>query len=289
MDILFLSLQASLIYGLAGISVRAAMTVSGGFDLVVAIAALASAEVIIAFANALEVKTVLGYMGVISIGLVSAGLLGVFWSAKEKLFGLKKLSSLSVFIGSFGALIIAIGLVGILRGPGLKTIEGSIGQTWDVFGTGHYIGSGTFVGLVVGCIALLLSSVWLRSRRGYALRLYAMNPSFAQEVGVDGSSVVKSGTIFACVCAGVAGSIVGIVGGSTPELGMTVFLYGVGAALLFESKKMLFPLVAGLLFGIMQVGTQLILAPAWTQSLMFALIVVILLFRGTSRELSDVR
>jgi branched-subunit amino acid ABC-type transport system permease component len=70
---------------------------------------------------------------------------------------------------------------------------------------------------------------------------------------------------------------------------MKAFLYGAGAALLFESREMLAPLPAGLMLGAMHVGIQLVLAPAWAESVMFALVVAVLLWRGTSREVGSVR
>lgn len=166
-------------------------------------------------------------------------------------------------------------------------MEGIAGQAVELLDT--YVGAGVVAGLMIMGVVMLGSLIWLRRPGGYSLRLYAMNPPLAHEIGIEEVHLRRLGTVHVGLCAGAAGCSLAITGGSTPELGMKVFLYGAGAALLFESRELLAPLPAGLMLGAMHVGLQLVLAPAWTESIMFALIVAVLLWRGTSREVGGVR
>ncbi|SEN38362.1 ABC transporter permease subunit [Nitrosomonas marina] len=288
METLFFVLQIGLIYGIAGLAVRMILSVSGGgFDLFVAISALISAEIGIAVANFWQADSISEVLLACCIGILSAGLIGYLWSVLISLSKLRKSPALAIFIGSFGALMFIMGSVGVLRGPGLRTFENISGQTIDFLNM--YVGIGIFSGLTLTGMAILISLAFLKLPIGYALRLYTINPFLSLEIGINKDRVRQLGTIFTGFLAGVAGCAMALTGGSTPELGMKLFLYGIGAALLFESRELFYPLISGFILGAMQVGIQLYLAPAWSESIMFAVIVTVLILRGTSREVSGVR
>jgi len=53
---------------------------------------------------------------------------------------------------------------------------------------------------------------------------------------------------------------------------------------LFESRALFAPILAGALLGAAHVTLQLLIAPSWAESVMFAVIVALILVRGTVRE-----
>lgn len=288
MDLLLFALQTGLAYGLAGVAVRITLTVTGSFNFFVAIAAVLSAELGIVIGNAGAVESFFGTFIAAFAGVMIAAVAGYLWSHVGSLTKTSQSASqLTVFVGSLGALMFVIGFTGVMRGPGLRTIEGIAGKSVGFFGS--YVGISVIVGVAVTGLIIIGSFLWLRMREGYSLRLYAMNPYLSKEIGIDENKLRRSGTIFAGVCAGAAGCSLAFSGGSTPEIGMKIFLFGAGAALLFESRELLVPLLAGLILGLMQVGIQLILAPAWSESVMFALVILVLLWRRSSREAGDLR
>lgn len=283
MDLFLLAIHLGLAYGLAGLAVRVALSVSGGFDLFVAVAALLGAEFTIAVANGCAVDNTGGAMAAAVFGILLAGMSGWLWSSFGKLFG----SGTTTFVGSLGVLMAVIGFIGTVRGPGLRMVDGLSGVTLDLLVIN--VGAGVIAGLLVTLVVAIAGIIWLRQSSGYALRLYVMNPELAQEIGITEHSLRSWGAAYLGLCAGAAGSSLALIGGSTPELGMKVFLYGAGAALLFESRDLVSALLAGLILGALHIGLQLFFAPAWAESIMFVLVVAVLMIRGSSREIGGLR
>lgn len=288
LDLALIGIQVALVYVLAGMAVRLAMFVQGGFDLLPAVTAVLAAEVAIAL-FARYSNWVLQGIGGLLIALLVVILASYIWALATKHLFARGIDGNGIMLTSFGLLILVSGVVGALRGPGLVAADFVAGRSIILDGGGIILSMAALLSIGLS-LALLVGVLGFRHTNiGYALRLYSMNPQFAAEIGINKSQMRRTGLILAGLLGAGAGLSMALVNGSTPELGLKVFLYGAGAALLFESRTLWAPIAAGTLLGSAHVALQLVVAPAWAESLMFTGIVALVLAKGNGRDIGGNR
>ena len=287
LDLILITIQFALVYGLAGMAVRLAMAVQGGFDLSPAIAAVLAAETCVALGNLFNGSGSWGLLVAAIGGFAPGGAVGLSWSAFSARFLGEAADGKGVLLASLGLLMLVSGMIGLARGPGLTVLNLLAGETVPV--AGIVLSASLLVALAVSLLPLVGEGWHARTRSGYALAVFVMNEPFAVELGVNQAMMRRHGLVLACLLGAGAGMSLGLVNGSYPDLGLKVFLYGAGAALLFESRALFAPVLAGALFGAAHVVLQLVIAPSWAESVMFAAVVALILGRGTGRELGGNR
>ena len=285
-DLVLIGTQVALVYVLAGTAVHLAMSVQGGFDLLPAVTAVLSAEVAMTLFGDRSHVMLYG-IGELLVALLFVALSSYLWALAAVRLSAQGIDENGIMLTSFGLLIVISGAIGALRGPGLVVADFVAGRSFVfddiIFSMTALLSIGLSLILLMGVLALRYTHT------GYALRLYAMNPQFATEIGINKTRMRQAGLVLSGLLGAGAGLSTALVNGSTPELGLKVFLYGAGAALLFESRTLWAPIAAGILLGSTHVALQLIVAPAWAESLMFTGIIVLVVIKGSARSMGGIR
>lgn len=281
LDFALIAIQLSLVYGVSGIAVRLALAVQGGVDLFPAFVALVGSELFVEVCNRFVVSGIWPSLSaIVSFGFCI--FLGIGWAIFSRSFFTPFFEGKNTLLVSLGLLLATSGCVGLWRGPGLVVFDAFAGKTLGF--VDFSVGAGMVMAIGVSLSALLIISIYLRLRPGYALKLFLMNPDFAIELGVEQSRMQGAGLVLASLLGASAGMSLALVSGSYPDLGIKIFLYGAGAALLFESKVLLAPLLGGATLGVFHVCLQLAVSPSWAEGIMFAAVIFVILAKGTDRD-----
>lgn len=286
--ILLLSSVQGVIFALAALPVRIQLSLFDGFDFAVAVAILVSSEVFSVVARALSCSA--GAKVAIASGLSLAASVGlmVAWNRIVDVMSQSPHSGrkVNLFVLSLGLSVVAAGLVGLLRGPGLRQSDLNNLSRVSLVGGVSLEHSVAYALLMSGAV-LVLTFGWLRLRSGFSLLLLAEDPALAREVGVDRSRIVLPAAVVGGLSAGVVGSYYALASGSTIEIGLSLFLYGAGSALVFSDFRAF--VWGGLLLGSLLVWLQLVVSPSWANALVFACVVSLVGIRGSSRLRQGVR
>lgn len=285
MTIAILALMQGVVFANVGVAVRTQYSMFRGFDFMVGGLVLVCAEVFAwtggLFPNHRWWGLVAAWLAALVMGLMGARTWN--WVVLRIWGGHWKLGA-AMFVGSLGASTAVSGLIGLLRGPGL--VQGPWGFADLSVGTIAFV---TLAGLVVnGATVAVLWGVH-RSRRGFALVLYGQNPEFAMDVGVSARGAAGAASLVTGMSCGAVGGYLALADGSRPELSMLIFLYGAAAALLIPRPTLPSALLGGLLLGACHVLAQLFVSPAIAGMLLFAVVAMLILVRGSSRAVEGVR
>jgi len=222
-----------------------------------------------------------------AVSIATGIVLAVVWNTVvDRLWPDRLVLGSGVFILSLGFSTFVTGAVGLVRGPGLRL------PPWDMpswaFGNANF-GIPSAYGFISGLAACCGLIIWSRTRLGFAFDLWAQNQVFAIEIGISRRMLLIGTGISTGTLVGVAGAYGALANGSTPESGLSLFLYGAGAALLLPKPLLLSSLQGGLVLGILLVLAQLLISPSLATVVVFGAVASALLFRGTSRVSQGLR
>jgi branched-subunit amino acid ABC-type transport system permease component len=287
MNIVLLAVTQGLVFAALGAAVRLQYSLFRGFDLIIAPIAVLAAEMFLLAAKLFPQATLPALVVCTFVAIGAGVVLAVLWNAiVDRLWHGRNVLGSGIFILSLGFTTLVTGAVGLGRGPGLRVVP------WEMpsltFGNTN-VGIPTAYGIVWGLMICIGTTVWSRSRLGFAFDLWAQNQAFATEIGISRRMLLIGSGISTGALAGVAGAYTALANGSTPEGGLILFLYGAGAALLLPKPLLICSLQGGFFLGILLVVTQLVASPAFATVVLFGAVTAILLIRGTSRVSQGLR
>jgi branched-subunit amino acid ABC-type transport system permease component len=269
------------LFALCGAAVRIQFTVFRGFDFICAVAVLLSAEAFIWCTRLGTGTETISFSLALLSALVTASFITAVWNmVVDRAFFHRKELGGGLLILSLGISTGITGLIVLLRGPGLRqsaiTMSGILGNP-------------AMLVILLGGPVLITIILWTTNRAGLALNLWAQDSAFATEIGIDRRRLAPVSGLLGGACLGIVGSYFAIAGGSSPEIGLPAFLYGAASALLLPGTTIGQSVLGGLILGPLFVALQLIVAPAVSNSILFALALGLLLYRGTSRNAQQLR
>lgn len=287
MSLILLALTQGLIFAALGAAVRLQYSLFRGFDVVIAPIAVVSGETFLLTTRLFPHATLFALAVCTAVSIATGVVLAVAWNTViDKLWPDRLVLGSGIFIVSLGFSTFVTGAVGLGRGPGLRL------PSWDMpslaFGNANF-GIPSAYGFILGLAACSGLIIWSRTRLGFAFDLWAQNQVFATEIGISRRMLLIGTGVSTGTLVGVAGSYGALANGSTPESGLTLFLYGAGAALLLPKPLLLSSLQGGLALGILLVLAQLEISPSLATVLVFGAVTSALLFRGTSRVSQGLR
>jgi branched-subunit amino acid ABC-type transport system permease component len=189
-----------------------------------------------------------------------------------------------LLLASLGFSLAMSGVVGWIRGPGLRQVV--------VLPSSSLLPNvPSSVSFALGIGAPLLASVfiWTRTKSGLALDLLAQNATFAREIGIERSTIAAQAGLVAGLLGGITGCYFALSSGSHPEIGLTGFLLGAGAAFVSTRRSITSALPGGILIASLQVGLQHVLAPAIATAIVFLVVLSLILTRGPDRVHESLR
>ena len=134
------------------------------------------------------------------------------------------------------------------------------------------------LGLTAGLV-VLLHLFMTRSRAGVYMRAVAENPPLAQASGVDAAAVVRWTWIIGASGAAVAGVLYGLTVQLRPELGFSLILPLFAAAILGGTGSLYGAVIGGLVVGLAENLSVMVIPASYKPAVPFLLILAILYFR----------
>ena len=135
---------------------------------------------------------------------------------------------------------------------------------------------------VLGLTAVLVMVLHLfmtRSRTGVHMRAVAENPSLARASGVDVDAIVRWTWIIGASGAAVAGVLYGLTVQLRPELGFSLILPLFAAAILGGTGSLYGAVIGGLIVGLAENLSVMVIPSSYKPAVPFLLILAILYFR----------
>lgn len=286
MTLVLLFASEALLIAAAALAVKTQLALFRGFDLGVAAAVLLAAESAISVAGLFPEGNGLA----LTVGAFAGALLAIAWMSGWNLAVtrlLKKHHSPGtfLFVFSLGTSTAMSALVGILRGPGLQQMDYmDIGRQI----VGIPLRSPT-LGVLVGVPLMALFLFLLQQRSWLSIDLLAQDREFSLEIGVKPKRSAVAGAVMTGLSAAFVGWYMAFSSGSTPELGLQMFLLGAGGALLLPGSNLSNAILGGLMLGATHVLLQLLVAPSLSMAILFVGILILVAWRGTSRKAQGVR
>lgn len=184
----------------------------------------------------------------------------------------------------FQLLLMTIGVAFLIRN-GIQFFSTSemrsfaVDITTSVHFAGLHIGRMQLVVVLIGTVLLGLTGVMLKyTWLGKAMRALADNVELAEVAGIDTGRVVQATWLLGSGFAGIAGILsASSIGVMTPNLGFSQLLGLFAAAVLGGVGNAYGALVGGILLGLAQEWSTLLLSTQWKSGVGFAILVVTLI------------
>lgn len=269
--------SSALFVAFCAVVARFQFTLLGGFDFTVAAGFTIAAELLIFFSSRAPLCGSTPFIGHVVIVGAAIGLARYGWSSLALRFSLSGDRARTIAVASLGVAAVVQGLIGLIRGPGLRELALSpTCPNSGLSGTGE---PSLASALGVGVIGLVLLALWRRTRSGFAFELYTENERFATSLGVHPSQLVAASAILTGILSASVGGYLVVLGGSTPQSGSLPFLLGTAAALLVASRSLIVTVLSGLMVGSALASLQLLFASTTATAVVLGAVIVQLGFR----------
>lgn len=188
--------------------------------------------------------------------------------------------------GMLQLLLVTIGIAFLLRN-GIQFVASSTPLSLDVDNTtsiellGLRVGRTELLVLAAGAVVLVAVGLALRyTRLGQVMRAVADDIGLAESAGIATERVVIATWLFAGGLAGLAGVLLaGALGSMTPNLGFVVLISLFAAVLLGGIGNVYGALLGGLIIGLAQEWSTLLVDARWKVAVGFAALILVLLLR----------
>ncbi|MEM7043916.1 MAG: branched-chain amino acid ABC transporter permease [Pseudomonadota bacterium] len=186
---------------------------------------------------------------------------------------------MTLVFASFGIALLVRNLILIGFGPDpyyySRTLQKAIRMPGDILVMPDQIFVLGLTIVLVICLHLFLT----RSRAGIAMRGVAENPSLASACGIDVDAVIRWTWILGGVGAAVAGVLYGLTVQLRPELGFSLLLPLFAAVILGGTGSMYGAVVGGLIVGLAENLSVMVIPASYKPAIPFLLILLILYVR----------
>ena len=221
----------------------------------------------------------------LALPLVLATAGGLGWTIERAAF--RRL----IHAGTQSPLIAAVGLslflqefIRLTQGARARWMPPLIAGGTEIFTSGGFTVSLTYAQILVVALAVALSLVqgWMLARTGFGRRYRAVadDPRMAALLGVDVNAVIGATYALGAAAAALAGAAVIMrYGEAASTLGIVFGFKALTAALLGGIGSFAGALVGGVLIGLIEALWAGYIGGAWRDSAVFAVLVIVLVFR----------
>ena len=144
------------------------------------------------------------------------------------------------------------------------------------------------IATIGGCVAMVvLLEVWLRlTTSGRAVRAVAQDGDAARSVGINANRMILAATAVSCAIAGAAGILLGPTTFVSFNMGIPISLLGFSAAIVGGLGSVRGAVIGGLALGVAEQILTSYVSTVYTEALLYAVVVVVLITRpqGLLRE-----
>lgn len=192
----------------------------------------------------------------------------------------KNAGILQLVLMTIGLAFVIRNVIQIIAGAGQKRLDINTTDTFELVG-GLSIGRTQLYVVLIGFVVLTSVAMMLRyTSLGRQMRALADNFDLAETTGIDTGRVVIYTWILAAGLAGLAGVlVVASIGSLNPNTGFTLLLPLFAAVVLGGIGNAFGALAGGIVIGLAQEWSTLLVSPQWKTAVGFLVLIVVLIFR----------
>ena len=193
---------------------------------------------------------------------------------------LRSSSPIILLISSVGAALMLRSIIQVVWGPDNQIYEAGIKLPYTFYGLRIKADQ---LNIIFGTAVLvtLLHLFLHRTRMGKAMRALSDNMSLAQVSGINTEKVIFWTWMIAAAMAAAGGIFLGIDTRLNPIMGWRILLPVFAAAIAGGIGNLYGAVLGGLLIGIVQELSTMVISPAYKPAVAFAIMVLMLIFRPT--------
>lgn len=191
----------------------------------------------------------------------------------------RKAAALTLVFASFGVALMLRNLVLLLWGADARYFGQELQIAVELLPDVRLLPDHVFVLFLTILLVLSLHLFLRASRVGVAMRAMADSPALTQACGVDTASVIRWTWLLAGMLAACAGVFTGLTVQIRPELGFNMLLAVLTAAVLGGAGNLLGAVVGGLIVGLAESLSVLVIPASFKPAVPFLLLLVVLYLR----------
>jgi branched-chain amino acid transport system permease protein len=217
-----------------------------------------------------------GYLPAIALAMLANAVLGVI--LERTAFRPFRGVELNGLIASMGMSIILINLAELVWGTVPQSFDTPLNAVSFTFGT---VGVSAQRLLVIAASVLLLTCLWWlvqHSSLGRQFRAVSEDPEVAAAMGINTNAVARMSVVLGSSLAAAAGALTGPVNLLSPDMGQAEMLNAFAAIILGGFGNVNGTIFGALLIGMVQSVAAVYVSNAYSNSIAFGLLVVILIF-----------
>ncbi|MCD6679377.1 MAG: branched-chain amino acid ABC transporter permease [Burkholderiaceae bacterium] len=218
-----------------------------------------------------------GFLAAVAIALVLTALLAL--GVDRLLFRPLRRSDITVtlVIASFGASLMLRNVVVFVWGSRPEYYSRNIAVSSEIVPGVRMSGDEVFVVALTALLMLALHLFLTRTSLGRSMRAVSDDPSLARVAGIDVQAVIRWTWFIGAGLAAVAGILFGLTVQISPEMGFNLILPMFAAAILGGIGSIYGAVLGGLIIGLAQSLSVLLIGPAYKPAVAFLLMFAILL------------
>ncbi|MET0528794.1 MAG: branched-chain amino acid ABC transporter permease [Microvirga sp.] len=191
----------------------------------------------------------------------------------------KNANNLTMVFASFGIALVLRNLVLLLWGPEAQYYTSELQIAIEVLPNIRLLPDQAFVlGLTI-VLVIALHAMLKYSRLGMSMRAMAESPSLSRVCGVKIETVVRWTWVFSGMLAAMAGIFMGLTVQLRPEMGFNILLAIFTAAILGGSGSLFGAVLGGLVVGLAENLSVLIIPASFKAAVPFMILILVLYFR----------
>lgn len=187
--------------------------------------------------------------------------------------------TLSMVFASFGAALVMRHVIVLIWGHGSHYYTRELQFAVEVLPGVRMLPDQIFILALTGIVVLALHLYLTRSRTGMAMRAMAESPELARVCGIEVEKVIRWTWLLSGALAAMAGVFLGLTPQIHPEMGFSVLLALFAAAILGGVGSLFGAVVGGLLVGLAENLSLIIVDPGYKTAMPFLLLLAVLCFR----------
>ena len=186
---------------------------------------------------------------------------------------------LSLVFAAFGAALVMRHIVVLIWGHGTHFYTRELQMAVEVIPGARMLPDQIFILGLTAAIVAALHLYLTRSRTGMAMRAMAENPALAAVCGIEVERVIRWTWILSGALAAVAGVFLGLAPQLHPEMGFSILLSLFAAAILGGTGSLIGAVAGGLLVGLAENLSVLVIDTGYKPAMPFLLLLLVLVFR----------
>jgi branched-chain amino acid transport system permease protein len=201
----------------------------------------------------------------------------------------RRVAALTLVFASFGMALVLRNLVLLLWGPNAHYYGQELQIAIEVLPDVRMLPDHVFVLVLTFLLVLALHFFLQTSRVGVAMRAMADSPALSQACGIDTASIIRWTWLLAGMLAACAGVFAGLTVQIRPELGFNMLLAVLTAAVLGGAGNLFGAVVGGLIVGLAESLSVLIIPASFKPAIPFLLLLIVLYVRPQGLFTKSVR